>query len=601
MGSLKPADSSGGNLFDEYALYTNDFEAELTNNLTQLKYIIEYASTASASSLKKSSLEKLETLSTSSSNTSSNSSSNQNSESTGKATNFNQLNTHYKTLLDLFEYYKRLKQNLNASANGELKFVQYLIIKRLNYLNNNLFGINKRLIVDFNTNELLASNQNLTLHQSPLIQFFNYDQFGQFEYNLANAKPASLKLIVNSINMSQFNGNNLIASTSGDEFNIIIYQFEKKQSVLAAVKNNQPEKSKKTSKKLTFSSKRSSSADTRGHNSLKLKSNQKNTDTIDSIRLAGLYLDSEAALAHTLGISSSEESLSDLENDLSNCGDLQLLSSKFRLGEKCLSTRSVKFNQNLATNVHSSIDLKQNCEKIIVIIYKLVKVNDEYLRFPLKYESYELIANANDAAFLMPTGSRVVSFETNTRTTVSNSDPTQANSSVFRRMFNKSKSTTRRTSTSRFRSTTASQAPSSGDTKYDTLGRKRVGDMRDGGDIENDSFLTMSISSSRQVDIFLNESSNLVNIDIFDYWRGMWRPNVLVSQNNNSARLDLNNKEKCAEIVNIFLKSIRFTDLAQDASDLAASAYGGGSHGNRRSKLDQYQLSKKKTGTLSKF
>jgi hypothetical protein len=579
MGTLKRGDLNG-NLFDEYALYTNEFEIELSNNLSQLKCIIEHAAKFSYG-ITKSNIEKLDTLSTSSSNTSSNSSSNHNCESVSKVINFNQLNTYYKTLLDLNDYYKRLKQNLNASAIGELKFVQYLIIKRLNYLNNNLFGINKRLVVDFLTNELI-SNSNL-INQSPLIQLFNYDLFSQFEFNLSNTKPVNLKLIVNSINLSQFNANNLIASTSGDEFNIIIYQFEKKQPM--PIKNH-PEKPKKTSKKLTFASKRSSSADTRGTNSIKSKPNQKNSDTIESIKLAGFYVDEEVVLAHNFGISSSEESLSDHESDLNY--DLQFFNTQFRLSEKCLCTKSVKFNQNLSTNVHTSFDLKQNCQKIIVILYKVVKINDEYLRFPLKYESYDLISNANDAAFLMPTGSRVVSLETNKIASDS-----QGNSNVFKRMF-KSKSSTRRTSNSRLRSTTAhTSSGNQNDTgKYDTLNRKS------GGEVEYDSFLTMSISSSRQIDIFLNESSNLVNIDIFDYWRAMWRPNVMCQ--NNNAKLDLNNKEKCTEIVNIYLKSIRFNDSVQE-TELALGGNTLGSHGGRRSKLDQYQLSKKKASTLSKL
>jgi hypothetical protein len=601
MATLKPGDFSE-TLFDEYQAYTNDFELELSNNLYQLRFIIEHAATngptTAAHVSSNFTAKDIETLSTSSSNTSSNSSSNQNSDSTGnnsssKLTNYNQLNAHYKTLLDLYEYYKRLKLNLNASATGELKFVQYMIIKRLNYINNALFGINKRLVVDLTTTADPVSSSHSGA-QSPLTQFANYDSFAQLEYNLATLKPTSLKLILNSINLNQFNGNNLIASTAGNEFNIIIYQFEKKP-LTNQINHVVVDKTKKSSKKITFASKRSSSADNRA---LSMKNKPpiqqkapKTTGPIDSLKLATLYLDKD----HGPLLSSSEESLSDLDNnDLSY--DMQLLNSKFALSEKCLSIKSVKFNQSLSTNVHTAIDVKPTCQRVMVVLYKLVRVNDEYVRCAVKYESFDLVRSecAHEAVQLTPTGSRVLTLEpmSSRNAAGSSGDDSQASSSVFRRMF-KSKSSTRHGSSSRFRSTTAHAESANGQSegKYGTLGRKAGASVGRGvaEPVENDSFLTMSVSSSRQVDIFLNESSQLVNIDIFDYWRSMWRPSVQCQSS--WSGLELNNKEKRGEIVNIYFKSVRFAELNQESAEA--------SHTNRRSKLDQYQLSKKRGGSAS--
>ena len=344
--------------------------------------------------------------------------------------------------------------------------------------------------------------------------------------------------------------------------------------------------------KLTLS-KRSCSADTRV--------NSKSSHKLTAINLdqANTHLSSDDE------DNNDNEFLSYLEDDL--CTP----SAQFRLDETCLTSRSIKFNQSLAGNVHTSLDLKPTCHKLILVLYRHVRVlHDEYLQLPLKYESYQLTAMASGGSGggetnfkLLPAGSRLTHWAMADQVTKSDSAPPLPSSSspmrsnVFRRMFTKSKSSSRRNqSSSRFRSTTSNHAALS-------LAPDVVAAPSAHNQLDFDSFLSVSLSTSCQMHIFLDETSHLVSIDLFDYWRSMWRPEIRCAAASGggggvtaaAAQLDLNanTKRACSETVNIYFKSLRFVDEGADKHQVQSAS-------SRRSKLDQYQMSKKKALNPSK-
>ena len=201
--------------FDEYSSYTNDFEAELVHNLSQLKHIIDVASLKQTLPAADSSADAAETLSTSSSScnastslASANSSAHP-TPSNSRQASLSLLTGQYKALVDLFEYYKRLRlDHARTTGCGELKFVQYILIRRVNYLHHVVFGANKRLVVD-----LLTSGGSSVL--SPLNQFAIYEHFNMFEMHLADLKRQQqqtyrIKLVLNSINIQQFGNKTVI-------------------------------------------------------------------------------------------------------------------------------------------------------------------------------------------------------------------------------------------------------------------------------------------------------------------------------------------------------------------------------------------------------
>ncbi|CAF0772075.1 unnamed protein product [Brachionus calyciflorus] len=210
-------------LFDEYENNYKNFDDETKHNYEQLKYLIEYFN----SNL---SHEKLDVKSPSinSSNSLSNSSSNSSLDTTCLRNLLNNLN-------NLLDYYKNEKLNCK-----NLNFLQYLILKRFNYFNNNLFNLNKKLV--------LGSHNKDTIFDINT----NYNNFDKLELNvlseILNKNYIKLNICFNE-NLANNLGKYKFFENSDLNFRLGIFQFETKE------KNYKIQKIKKTKRSLSAGAK----------------------------------------------------------------------------------------------------------------------------------------------------------------------------------------------------------------------------------------------------------------------------------------------------------------------------------------------------------
>lgn len=538
-----------------------------------------------------------------------------------------QLNKKLNNLKDLVLYYKNKcvldDCDENKLTNDEAKFIQYLIIKRINSLND-VFNLHKKLI--FSNSYLNDSLSNQTVANSlnsPLIYLNDYEQFETFEINLNNNKNTikfNLKLNINGIRLDDVfkveNGYLNLNSDEkkyNDEFCFFVYQFDEFYTKISQLKklhqDNNGAKTKPNPKLATKSgSKRSSSADPN------INKRKTKPDIESKLIELNKRLDEESSSSKNSNDSSSEKS-----EDSDSDSEQNTKSKIFKLSEKCLMINSFKFKcsdlnnkkiPEFSNSILKSVDIKPNCNKVIVILYKLFKINQSesnayeyFLKIPIKYELFKI--NDGKLELKRSYNNKIIIEESIYRISddlkpISNKTPLQIanekaqvpnHSNVFRRMFNKSKSTTRAQSSKRAAPALANPARDRDvELKNELILLKKelsnlsstikYNNLKSMPELNSQSFLSLALTSNEQMEKFLN-TANLINIDLFHAWRKSWEPSINTNQikfNNNEKELNGYNKKYSNhfEIVNIYLNSLSFK--------LKQSAH------NHRSKLAQHQM-----------
>ncbi len=283
-------------------------------------------------------------------------------------TRLDYLNARLNNMIELFEFYqaKRFQTSVSNFQN-ELKFIQYLLITRLNNLNS-LFNMNQ---IDNFVLRKRDSENDCILNESPT--------------EIKVLDVSNRKLRINSIQLDE---QEFCEPENGDQNNTVdfmcaVYQFDNsnelkqlKQSLINAsvVTTSVPLKTK--------ASKRSSSAD--NYNStLKRKLRQSRLQNSKS-KLDQLE-------------SCQQQQLNDAQAVIDKMDD------SFKLDEKCIAINSFKFKLKNSTHINECIQLEPNCTHLKIIVYKLIKLrttgtnkttssNNQY-KNPIKYVSINLAAD----------------------------------------------------------------------------------------------------------------------------------------------------------------------------------------------------------------
>jgi hypothetical protein len=492
---------------------------------------------------------------------------------------YEKLNKLFKSLNDLIDFY-----NSQGETRIEQQLIKYLIIKRLNYFND-LFNLNKRQIISFNNDKKQSMptsytsdsiNQNISLNL-PLNCLNEYEKFDAFESNLMKTNEflnaAFYKLIIKTIKLNDYLN---IDHHKDDQnkYECIVLQYDKlkkqirkslrqlknKREKEVKIENDDSEKKqtklrnksqpRKINNLLSKSvSKRSCSADQNVNIIKKKELKQKAKSKIAD--LAKLDGDFEF---HVDNHSSSELSnLSDddqIDCDTSNQTD-------FKIDQKFIQIDKFRIDSAVTTeNLNKPIQLNKSCNEIIIILYKLIRIDlqkeESYAKLPIKYEKYII---KDDKLHLKTSKILNKSFLNydinplkNQLQNVCQLAPQQQqqtpSTNVFKRIFKKSKSSTRINMPLEITSENSS--------------------------IQNDSSFELELNKNH-LEFYLNPTNPIV-VDQFIHWLNIWLPKL------DQKGIEFNdmNKENNLEIASIFLQSLNMNQKFQHSIS------------NHRSKLAQH-------------
>ena len=339
-------------------------------------------------------------------------------------------------MFELFEFYKakRDQTSFNVDQN-ELKFLQFLLVTRLNKLNG-LFNLNQAA-GSFLFKQRESESDSILNETHPDIKVLDLNK---------------RKLRINSIQLDDqefdvdSNAGEQQKATKSVDFMCAVYQFDNsselfllKQSLLnATAAAATPQVSTKLKQ-----TKRSLSAD--NYNStLKRK-----------LRQSRLH-NSKSKCDQ---LEQQQQTQNQLNTD--NQTAMDRLDDSFKLNEKCIAINSFKFKLTKSASLNECIKLEPNCTHVKIIVYKLVKLrntganktassNNQY-KNPIKYVSINVTSRISSSASANPTGLldklkldlKPFLNTLNTRRIVNSSRRSAAKketaSSMLKRMFTKAK------------------------------------------------------------------------------------------------------------------------------------------------------------------
>lgn len=411
-----------------------------------------------------------------------------------------------KNLNDLYNYYIRSK-HIDSFSNGEIKFVENLLVGRLNKLNDRFNFTDWNILFK---NPKLESSQN-----EPLIKILSDYEFNE-DLNKPRADVCRAKLRIRSIileeifingddNKKLLNTTDMNSSSHESDYLCSVYQFENNEFLISEhvknqiyLTNQRQPRSKSQAKPVSSISKRSSSADL---NSLKHRRSTKDkTDVRHEVADAEIKLE----ISH--------------------------LNSTTRLNEKCVSIKSFKFKHTVEPNkLNQIINLEPECKYLIIIIYKLVKPMsnepENLFKYPLKYIQLNQHHLKNISApmlqnYKLPLSPIIENIVSRLPQVIDDITPS---SNMFRRMFKRSKSTN----------------------------RNRHGAPKEDN---NSPEVNVKLPVRNLIDIDLTfEQRNLIDSDFsienFSSWQRIWRPCFLEESKQNDT--------KSFETLTIYLNEIQ--------------------------------------------
>ena len=446
-----------------------------------------------------------------------------------KLNQLDQITKRFANLKDLFDEYKQIVSRTAKTDNiDDLRYLQYLILRRLNNLYD-FFGLNKTFNISVlqhhtNSEQVRLSNSN------SVISILN--ETDKYESLCEAPGPSLTKLRVTTIRLDD---------ESSDEFICFIYLFDNsnhlddlRQSLIDNKLNSKV-------------SKRSSSAD-HSTSTLKrrfrLKDDNKQTKYNESLNLE-------------------TPNITDYEPGI-------------QLSEKCIFSHSFKFRSSLSLN--EIINVHSSCTHVTFIIYKTTSFLDNYkYRYPVKYMTltlnehrknslnvpFDLVVKSTQGLtssflfteqYLFETHKIALTpLETLLITPVTPQTTESSSSNVFKRMFKKSKSQSRTTSTNGLRARENSTSK-----KFKTLAEAKN---------ENLSFVCIDVSTSFSEK--LTHRYKILNLDKFDSWRELWRPRLDSLLNLNFEHPLKSYPNNNIELLNIYFQSITYFSPLEHRSKLA--------------------------------